>query len=482
MKKLLRTVSLVVLLSTQMLCVIIMAGPFGSSLFNTEITFTDLAAFLLLGVFICMFVLSVVLYLFMDVHTYSLAFPLLLFCMITRHICTSFFPPLSASLHLSANQDMYALFLGLCYLQQASCSYYINQFFHFGMSRWTLRSLSVLLLFLYLLYFFVPTDIYGIYLRKMCPISMFSINFLMFFQLFEKNTAKHKYAFSAAIQYTVLQCNLIIDLLCLGGYTGGIACFISIGTIFLFSLLFLWTYSKQVSSLYEDNRRIVQMQANINEANIKLMLSQIQPHFLYNTLNAICALCYTDPKRAGEAIVQFSKYLKSNMKSLQKTEPADFIEEMLHVQSYIWIEKMRLGDRLNVIYDFHETEFFIPLLTVEPLVENAIRHGISKKISGGTLTIRTYKNAENYYIQIIDDGVGFGDGETSEFHFENSDSVGIKNVSKRLEMLLHGRLDIISKKNIGTTATIILPIDDNAAKPFELMYKTRKGEWIKCVI
>ena len=419
----------------------------------------------------------------MDVRSYSRALPIIIICISLRQ-CTidgiyttiiDIFP----KLHIL---NSYGLYLGLCYIQQAASIYYIDQLFHFGMHRWTKRCVLLFCILLYLIYFITPMEIYNVYFKKICPIAMFCTNFLMYFQFFEKLTALHKNIFTAAIHYSLLQYSLIIDLLCVGGYTGGVAHIISGSTLILFGILFLRTYAKEVSAMYSDNRKIVKMQADINDANIKLLLSQIRPHFLYNTLNAICALCYTEPKRAGEAIVQFSKYLRSNMKSLDKNEPAEFNEEMAHVESYIWIEKMRLGTRLNVVYDFEETDFFIPLLTVEPLVENAIRHGISKRIDGGILTIHTYKDAQNYYVEIIDNGIGFGNDEVSQFSFESTESVGIKNVSKRLEMMMNGRLEIISKKNCGTTATIILPIDYNSVKPFELLYRTKDGKWIKCVI
>jgi len=458
MKKTLRSLAMLSIISIQILCLVIMAGSFGKSLLDKPLHFGAPLAFFVLGIMTCLLALSFIYYAYMDVRTYTLALPILLLCMITR-LCSAelFLPALTEISPVFSIFGSYGLYIGLCYLQQAASVYYLNQFFHLNMNIWTARVVSIFCFLLYFIYFITPGDIYAEYFQKICPIMMFAINFLMFFQLIEKLAAKQKFIFNAAFQYTAIECNLIIDLLCLGGYTGNGAHIISVGCMAAFILLFLLAYSKQVSAMYNDNRRIVQMQADITNANIKLLLSQIQPHFLYNTLNAICALCYTDPKRAGEAIVQFSKYLKSNMKSIEKTEPAEFSEELLHVRSYIWIEKMRLGDRLNVVYDLQETDFFIPLLTVEPLVENAIRHGISKRVSGGTLTIRTSKDLENYYIQIVDDGVGFGDGEMSEYHFSNTDSVGIKNVSKRLEMMMHGKLEITSRKNVGTTATITCP-------------------------
>jgi sensor histidine kinase YesM len=280
--------------------------------------------------------------------------------------------------------------LGLCYLQQAAMIYYLDGVFHLSISRWTKLFWAVLCGALYIASLLIPDGIYAQYpyLRVLLPILMFCLDFILGYLFFEKLSQRHKYVYFAAVQFSLLESNLAADLLCLGNYTGGSARLVSASLFLAFLILFFRYYSSQVSDMLKDNRKIVQMQADINEANIRLLLSQIRPHFLYNTLNAICALCYTDPERAGEATRQFSKYLHANMKSLDKDEPAEFSEEMRHVESYIWIEKMRLGSRLQVVYDIQETDFILPLLTVEPLVENAIRHGISKRIGGGRLTIR----------------------------------------------------------------------------------------------
>lgn len=483
MKRILRIVLMSFFFFIQVFCAFFFSSSMGEKFKLLPSYPSGIFSYFIIGFVSCGFLISVVFYFFMDVRSYSRGLPILIFCISLRQFTDEgIYTSLTAIIPEAGFISSYAFFLGLCYIQQVASIYYIDQLFHFGMHKWTKRSILMYCLFLYLIYFITPQEVYNIYFRKMCPIAMFCVNFLMLIQFFEKLTVRHKNIFSAAVQYSLLQISLIIDMLCFGGYTGGAAHIISGSSLLLFGVLFLRTYAKEVSAMYTNNKKIVQMQADINDANIKLLLSQIRPHFLYNTLNAICALCYTEPKRAGEAIVQFSKYLRSNMKSIEKSEPAEFAEEMTHVESYIWIEKMRLGNRLNVIYNFEEKDFFIPLLTVEPLVENAIRHGISKRVEGGTLTIHTYKDIHNYYIDIIDNGIGFGSGEISQFSFETTESVGIKNVSKRLEMMMNGKLEIVSKKNFGTTATITLPIDYNSAKPFELLYRTKDGEWIKCVI
>ena len=109
------------------------------------------------------------------------------------------------------------------------------------------------------------------------------------------------------------------------------------------------------------------------------MVSQIRPHFMYNALSSIAALCKLDPDTAYDATITFSDYLRGNMDSLKQTAPIPFEKELEHLKKYLHIEKMRFGNKLNIVYDICATDFEIPQLTVQPLAENAVKHGISKK-------------------------------------------------------------------------------------------------------
>ena len=182
------------------------------------------------------------------------------------------------------------------------------------------------------------------------------------------------------------------------------------------------------------------------------MLSQIKPHFLFNTLNIIRSLITRDSKTAVEAVDHFADYLRENMTSLEHTECIPFEEELRHVENYLYIEKLRFKGHLNVEYDIHSTSFSIPPLALQVLVENAVKHGISPKEEPGTVTIRTSEDSECYMVLCEDDGVGFDvNRKVSKSH------VGIRNIRMRLDAMCSGSLHIDSTIGKGTMAIISIP-------------------------
>ncbi|MBO4888331.1 MAG: histidine kinase [Firmicutes bacterium] len=197
--------------------------------------------------------------------------------------------------------------------------------------------------------------------------------------------------------------------------------------------------------------RIKDQQLELARNANTIMLSQIRPHFLYNTLNSIYVLCGKDPKRAQEAISDFSEYLRANMGNSPK--PLISIDqEMEHVQHYLALEKIRFGDQLDVEYRLGAHGFLVPPLSVQPIVENAVKHGLGKKENGGSLIIETYTDESSGYIKVIDNGVGFDPSELSD---QDETHIGLSNVKKRLEQV-HGDLSITSSPGKGTTVTITI--------------------------
>lgn len=191
------------------------------------------------------------------------------------------------------------------------------------------------------------------------------------------------------------------------------------------------------------------------EQRIQIMLSQIKPHFLYNSLGAIEELCDSDPQTAKLATATFSRYLRGNMDSITAEGEIPFSRELSHTKIYLELEQLRFEDALQVKYDIACSDFSIPALTLEPLAENAVFHGVRENPDGrGTVTIAAREYPDRIEISVADDGPGFDPAEISR---DGRPHVGIQNVQTRLTHVSGGDLRIRSEIGRGTTATIVLP-------------------------
>ena len=190
------------------------------------------------------------------------------------------------------------------------------------------------------------------------------------------------------------------------------------------------------------------------EAQIKMMLSQIQPHFIYNSLSSISTLITIDHEKAQSALDSFTEYLRCNLSSLTETKLIPFEDELKHIQSYVALERMRFGERVKVDYDIQTTDFYVPPLSVQPIVENAIKHGILKRIEGGSITLKAYKNDDSYIVEVIDNGVGFS---AQDIDSTENTHIGISNIKFRVENVCGGNVLIKSEPKKGTCVTIIFP-------------------------
>ena len=202
------------------------------------------------------------------------------------------------------------------------------------------------------------------------------------------------------------------------------------------------------TNIYLQKRRLIQ------EQRTALMMSQINPHFMYNTLTTVAYLCETDPKKAKELTIEFSSFLRHNLNTIGETHLIPFEQELRHIGCYLKIEKARFHDRVHVVYAIHEKKFMVPALSVQPLVENAIKHGITKRPEGGTVKITSYKTEKDYVIEIKDDGVGFDVNSKKD---DGRDHVGLENVKNRLKQMCGGALTVKSLDGVGTRIIITIP-------------------------
>ena len=196
----------------------------------------------------------------------------------------------------------------------------------------------------------------------------------------------------------------------------------------------------------------IALNAQLTESRVSTMMGQIRPHFIYNTLGSIEHLCSIDPPKAGELVHNFAKYLRGNFRELDNPRPILMSQEMEHVRYYVSIEKVRFPD-VTFLFEMNSNDFYIPALTIQPIVENAIKHGLMKLQKGGTIHVVSYETDTHYCVRVEDDGVGFN----TDVLLDERKHVGIRNIRGRLKAMVNGTLEIESTEGAGTSVMIMIP-------------------------
>ncbi|HLQ97646.1 MAG TPA: ATP-binding protein, partial [Candidatus Dormibacteraeota bacterium] len=189
--------------------------------------------------------------------------------------------------------------------------------------------------------------------------------------------------------------------------------------------------------------------------------AQIKPHFLYNTLNTIASLAEVDTAKMVKLLHEFGNYLQRSF-DIRNTQSLIYLDDELDItRSYLYIEQARFGDKIQVDWKVHDDLLFkIPPLSIQPLVENAIRHGLLKRQKGGKVSIQITEHLDHYEISISDDGVGMSQDQIKQLlkeHPENMKGIGITNTNRRLKKLYGKGLSFISELNHGTIISFRIP-------------------------
>lgn len=214
-----------------------------------------------------------------------------------------------------------------------------------------------------------------------------------------------------------------------------------------------YMYYQNVRSV-ERRENLLVREKELEDMRIRIVLSQIQPHFIFNVLNTIYYLCGKDVKQAREAISSFSDYLRANMAAIHQEVPVSVSQEMSFVEKYLYLEKLRFGEELNIEYDLQGGNFYLPALSIQPIVENAVKHGTGAKLDGGTVRIATREEEGAFVVTVTDDGVGF---DPEKDLSDGREHVGIRNVRERVQKMCGGSLSITSREGEGTTVVIRIP-------------------------
>lgn len=252
----------------------------------------------------------------------------------------------------------------------------------------------------------------------------------------------------------VIGCGVIIDLLLYYFSSSSPSLIFTLSAILCYSILegtqLIFAWARQKNALEE-------METQLTLSRTATMMSQIRSHFVFNLLNAISGMCKYDPELADETVVRFARYLRNNINIMESDKPIPFATDLRQTEDYVALEQVRFGDKIRFVTDIETDAFVIPPLILQPVVENAIKHGVSRKQGNGTITLRVRDAGETIVITVTDDGVGFDLTE-----LDKEQSVGIRNIRFRLEHLAHGTLSIESEIDRGTTVTITIPKEDSS--------------------
>jgi two-component system, LytTR family, sensor kinase len=205
--------------------------------------------------------------------------------------------------------------------------------------------------------------------------------------------------------------------------------------------------------------REAQLVKQLVEAELRALRAQINPHFLFNSLNSVAALITAEPQAAEEMIIRLAKIFR-HVLTYHDRPFSSVKEEISFLETYLEIEKVRFGERLQVKFDVHEsvTQLSVPTLILQPLVENAIKHGLGPKVGVNELTVRARKQIDYLELSVEDNGVGANSPKKSSEH--KSRGLGLRNVEERLQTVYrgHARFSFESQPRTGTRAQILIPI------------------------
>ena len=205
-----------------------------------------------------------------------------------------------------------------------------------------------------------------------------------------------------------------------------------------------------------NEKKLEEQQMRLNQARLAALSSQINPHFLFNTLNSVSALIRLDPEQARQVVQRLAKILRRLLR--QQENLTTLREELSFIDDYLSIEMVRFGEKLRFVKEIDPLtlDMAVPSMLLQPLVENCIRHGLASKVEGGTIRVRSRLAGKRLQVLVEDDGVGIPEAKLATL-FERG--IGVNNVNERLKVLFGGeyRMWIDSRVGEGTSTGIELP-------------------------
>jgi two-component system LytT family sensor kinase len=237
-------------------------------------------------------------------------------------------------------------------------------------------------------------------------------------------------------------------------------------------------------------RQLEEQSRLLMEARLDALQRQINPHFLFNTLNSIASLVRSKPELAREMIVKLANILRVLLKNRDAFVP--FAEEVAFTDDYLDIEVVRFGEKLRVVKEIAEEtlEVVVPSMLLQPLIENSIKHGLEPRIGGGTVTLRSRILSDGrLLLEVEDDGIGMEtepaselsamEGETLWVGAANGNGIGMRNVRERMEVLYgnQAEVEIVSRPGRGTKVTLVMPVLEAGAAPWAQFGEALQATW-----
>lgn len=215
--------------------------------------------------------------------------------------------------------------------------------------------------------------------------------------------------------------------------------------------------------VFDHAQEQVRMAEELSESQFRLMLNQLKPHFIRNSLATIRVITRHDPQKAYDMLYDFANYISYNIDSMRENKLTPFSEELKHIREYTNIEEEHLRHRLRMVYDSGPTDFLIPPLSVEPFVENAVKHGVWPKREGGTVWVSSGETDRAYIVTIKDNGVGF-DPQNPPSPALRGHGIGMNYAVERIRTMVNGEVLVKSELGKGTIVTITIPKTETEAE------------------
>ena len=290
------------------------------------------------------------------------------------------------------------------------------------------------------IYYYTPDNVY--HRGPFYPLLLVSPVLIMFINLFYL-IRKKKYLnwkqFTALLLCFLFPMTAMILQICFYGLYQ---------IVFASALSVLAMLSFTVWDLMEQH---IRQQEEIVRQRSRIMVLEMRPHFIFNTMTSIYYLCEQDAAKAQQVILDFTTYLRRNFDAVVKEKMIPFSSELEHTKAYLAVEQVRFADKLFVEFDTPHLSFRIPPLTLQPIVENAVKHGVDPELDSLYITVQTRETGSGSEIIVKDSGPGFKSSDNDGPH------IALDNIRKRLEMMCHGTLTISSGEKSGTIVTIFIP-------------------------